>query len=160
MTNIYKKNFKNTSVWNTEDLIEIVERCAEFRGVDLDDRLRERTTKSRYGSVNTLKPFRVGHSDGKSCYRGRCYARHLGGHESSCSKYNTGDIFIGVPNGKKYENFVSEETQEREFNKERFAQVVLHEIDHLLGLAHKDMMDSSELETPDFSDIEVRKKEE
>lgn len=159
---VYKKHAKNTSQWETDPLLEIIKRCAEFRGLDLNDRLRGFTRRSRYGGSNKLSPLRLATSKarGDGHYTGRCKGYHLTGRKSSCSPRNKGRIYLGLPSATKYEDWSSEETQQREFSKERFAQVVLHEIDHLLGLKHSDMMDSSELETPDLGDITVQPKQE
>lgn len=147
---IYKNQIQNTSGWDTDGLLEIVKRCAEHRGVDLRNRL---TQYPDHGD----KPFRIKRSqDGRDTYRGRCYGYNIDGKPSPSK---VAEIYIGVPRPQKYEEWETRETEIREFNKERFAEVVLHEIDHLLGLEHDEMMDSSDLSLPDLDDIRIRARE-
>lgn len=144
---IYKKDVDNSSQWATDPLVQIINRCAEFRGVNLDKRLEKRYRRGRFGETKTWSPLRISTSKsrGDGWYTGRCYC-----NTGKPNPRKTGNIYLGLPHA----------TEEREFNNERFAQVVIHEIDHALGLGHSDMLDSSELETPDVSDIEVVQKQE
>ena len=137
---IYKKQIKNTSSWETEPLIEIIKRCAEHRGVDLRKRLRKSPRRGDF-------PFRIKKTSGWSdkTYRGRCYGRNINGDPA---KWKSGEIYIGVPDPEKVDGF----------RKERFARVVIHEIDHLLGLDHREMVHSSELDTPKLDDVQVTEK--
>ena len=137
---IYKKQVANTSSWETDSLIKIIEKCAEHRGIDLRERLR---TYPKRGE----KPFRIKHSCGwgDKTYRGRCYGLHIDGNPKPSKK---GEIYIGVPYSDKVSGF----------NKQRFAEIVLHEIDHLLGLKHDEMMHSGNLSLPNLDRIQVTEK--
>lgn len=143
---LYKKQVENTSSWETDSLIEIVKKCAEFRGVDLRDRLKKKQVRSRRRNWNTWSPLRIQHtkSSWRGVYTGRCYSRN-----GDPNPRRKGNIYLGVPKPENLSNG---------FNKERFAQVVLHEIDHLLGLKHSEMPDSSELDTPDLDGVQVAEK--
>lgn len=155
---VYKKQVDNESQWETDPMLEIVNRCAEFRGVDLKNRLKSKRRRGRYGNVNEWSPLRISTSKtrGDGYYTGRCYGRSINGNPSTRKK---GNIYLGLPHAT-YTPIGEDEEVEREFDKEHFAQVVLHEVDHLLGLTHSEMMDSRELDTPDLSDITVRPKQE
>lgn len=151
---VYKKDTDNSSQWETDPLLEIIERCAEMRGVDLNKKLKSKTRITRHGR-NKWSPLRIATSKsrGDGYYTGRCYG-------VSSNPNSRSNIYLGLPSATKYEDWSGEETQQRQFDKERFAQVVLHEIDHSLGLRHSEMMDSKDLDTPDLSDITVRPKQE
>lgn len=134
-------------------MLKIIGRVEQFRGVDLNDRLKSKRRRGRYGSVNKWKPLRIStsRSRGDGYYTGRCY---------NTNPRRRSNIYLGLPSATKYDDWSSEETQQRQFSKEKFAQVAIHEIDHSLGLEHSEMMDSRNLDTPDLSDIAVQPKEE
>ena len=151
---IYKKDVDNSSQWATDPLVEIINRCAKFRGVDLDKRLEKRYRRGRYGETKTWSPLRISTSKsrGDGWYTGRCYC-----NVGKPNPRKSGNIYLGLPHSTYVRNG---EEKDREFDNKRFAQVVLHEIDHALGLGHSDMLDSSELEPPVVSDIDVVQKQE
>ena len=52
-------------------------------------------------------------------------------------------------------NYITMQVSRSEFNAEKFCQVFLHELDHNLGLRHREMNWSSNLDIPDIKNITV-----
>lgn len=104
--------YKNTTNWNTEDLIELFETAMDYRGVTDDQ-------------VNKVH-FR---------------------------QWQTGSRRAGVTKHRTFEENVNINLREPavwgDFPTTSVTQTILHELDHVLGLSHKDMPDSSELSVPD-----------
>lgn len=149
--------FKNTSGWDGRAIQQIVRRCFKFRGVDMD-RCRKFTVKHTTKPKRRQKRCDKGSS---SMFSGYCRYSKFNRRHNDPVDYFAKKIHLSVPKPVrevKGDDFETKEIEE-DFNKESFAQVVLHEIDHLLGLKHREMMSSSELSTPDLSGIEVGKKE-
>lgn len=110
---------RNTTDWRTEDLNAVIEAAFEHRGAD----------PSRCETIRVEHTRRPRWKRAKWRYSGRCWSKALG-----CRR---DEIYLGVPKVEDTDGF----------NVERFAQVVLHEIDHMLGLEHRDMEAHWKLDT-------------
>ena len=77
---------------------------------------------------------------------------------SGWAYYNRPFVRMKVPNGRSYSYDRSEVFDC--FNTKSFVKVLLHEIDHNLGLHHKEMADSDKLPLPSFAESFIVHKEE
>jgi len=139
----------NKTCWNTRDLRKLIKATLEYEGMSDRDLIIEIThTKVRgIWDKKYLENVRSWY------YRGLA---SVGGYwiKMICPK----DV-IKVKYYDEENNEVKTKLVNHEFNVEMFAKVLIHELAHIRGLRHKDMIKFSEIKVPDeIKKIKVRLK--